>query len=302
MSLATLQHEFMGHVLDENRPLPASWADRMRAGLDVYRNAYRTRLVDALRETFEQTAKWIGEESFRAAAAHYLISAPPGGWTLDLVGDGFAEILEALFANDPDVADLAWLEWAMHCAFTGADDPPLDAAGFAAASSRFAEDDWAEMTLRFVPTLQVRRVRTDCGSLWRALKNGTVPTTESIEAQRALCVVWREDQSPVFRLFNWQEGRCLEAMFDGAAFGSICADLAVGGEDTSAAASAGEMLLVWLRLGLIGSIRCEEAPNQSPDGGQAAAADAATFLEPVRGEWAIPSRADTPLPLIRISL
>jgi len=254
VNLAALQQEFMGQILEEERPLPERWDGRMRAGLEVYRNAYRARLVGALRETFAQTARWIGEESFRAAAAHYLIGEPPSGWTLDRVGASFVETLAELFVGDPEVADLAWLEWAMHRAFTGADETPLDPAGFAQASSRFGEEDWAAMTLRIAPTLQARRVPTDCASLWRALKDGAAAEAERFADGHRVCLVWREDRSPVFRVVGRQEARCLHAVAAGATFGEICGKLAEAGDDAAAAAAAGEMLLAWLRLGLVVSV------------------------------------------------
>ena len=52
MNLAEIQQEFMAHILGEDRRLPPHWNVRMGDGLEIYRNAYRTRLVDAMRETF----------------------------------------------------------------------------------------------------------------------------------------------------------------------------------------------------------------------------------------------------------
>ncbi|WP_273773331.1 DNA-binding domain-containing protein, partial [Brucella intermedia] len=63
MSLAALQQEFMGQVLGEERPLPPHWDARMAEGLAIYRNAYRSRLIDALRDTFPKTVQWVGDET-----------------------------------------------------------------------------------------------------------------------------------------------------------------------------------------------------------------------------------------------
>ena len=254
MSLAALQSEFMGHLLDDERRLPPTWGTRMAAGLDVYRNAYRARLVEALRETFACTAKWAGEQPFRAAAAHYLISEPPTGWTLDRVGGGFVETLEELFANDADVADLAWLEWAMHCAFTAADDPPLDLGGFAGCVAQFGEADWAELRLQFVPSLRLRRVRTNCANLWHSLQGEAAPDPETLLEAPSFCIAWREGLAPVFRLIDAEEGECLESMMLGAAFGEICSRLADRHDETIAAERAGEMIRRWLSLGLVAEL------------------------------------------------
>ena len=282
MNLAALQGEFMGHVLEDERPLPPSWRKRMAAGLDVYRNAYRARLVEALRETFPCTARWAGEEPFRAAAAHYLIGQPPRGWTLDRVGEGFVETLEELFVNDPDVADLAWLEWAMHCAFTAADDPPLDLGGFADRVAQFGEADWAELRLQLVPSLRLRRVRTNCAALWRSLQGEAAPDTETPLEAPSFCIAWREGLAPVFRLIDAEEGECLENLTGGASFGEICCHLADRHGETLAAERAGEMLRRWLSLGKITSLVSNRtlAPARVIACSRAAAQEPSSYHEP----------------------
>lgn len=271
MTLAALQLEFMGQVLDDERPLPASWRQGMAAGLEVYRNAYRARLVEALRETFPFTARWAGDKSFRAAAAHYLISRPPTGWTLDRVGEGFVETLQALFADDPDVADLAWLEGAMHRAFTAPDQQPSDLAGFVDATAGFGEDDWAHLRLRFASSLQLRMVRTDCAALWRSLNADEERIAEARLTGPTACLVWRENLNPVFRLLDGGEGKCLASMIHGGTFGEVCAQLAETHDETIAAELAGEMLRRWLSSGWIVSVggqpdyqRSGKAPMTAP--------------------------------------
>ncbi|QUT07599.1 putative DNA-binding domain-containing protein [Sphingobium phenoxybenzoativorans] len=251
MSLAALQQEFMGHVLDEERPLPRHWDARMGEGLAIYRNAYRTRLIDALRETSPKTALWVGDEAFAQAAAHRLILHPPQGWTLDLIGEGFVETLEELFAADPDVADLAWLEWAMHLAFTAPDCPPMDAAGFAEATSDFGEEDWATMRLAFMPSLHVRAVSRDCGALWRALEREEPPANAPLPESPMHCIVWREGLEPVFAQVPARDGNHLAAMRAGSSFGEICAALAEELPADQAAAEAGAMLGDWIGRGIV---------------------------------------------------
>ncbi len=251
MTLAALQQEFMAHVLDEDRPLPPRWDARMGDGLAIYRNAYRSRLVDALRETFPKTAQWVGDNSFAQAAAHHLITHPPRGWTLDLVGEGFVGTLEGLFANDPDVADLGWLEWAMHLAFSAADCEPLDAARFAEATRGFDENDWTEMRLVFVPSLHHREVSSDCTALWLALEQEEPPDSAPTLESLVYCKVWREGLSPVFRLIERDEGQRVAAMMQGATFGDLCASLDQVTTPDETAAAAGGMLGRWLAAGLV---------------------------------------------------
>lgn len=251
MTLAAQQAEFMGHVLEEVRALPQCWDARFAAGLEIYRNAYRTRLVDALRETFPQTAHWVGEEAFRQAAAHHLIQTPPTSWTLDDAGEGFVEVLDGLFAQDPEVAELAWLEWAMHRAFVAADVVPLDRDGFAARASGFADADWMNLRLAFQPVMVAHPVHYRCTELWRALVGGeAVPEPLSLASPLHL-LVWREGLQPVFRLLSTGEYGFLTAMRGGASYGEACDGLAAQLSDEQAVSAAGQWLGQWVGDGLV---------------------------------------------------
>lgn len=202
MTLAAQQGAFMAQVLDEAEPLPPGWTARHAAGFAIYRNNYRTALVEALRETYPRTAHWVGEEPFRAAAAHHLILHPPRSWTLDDAGLGFAETLAGLFAADPEVAELASLEWAMHRAFVAADAVPLDAAGFAAATASFADEDWALFELDFLPGTAVFAVGHDIPAIWReAEADRPGSARHPLSAPHGL-LVWREGVAGV------PAGRC----------------------------------------------------------------------------------------------
>ena len=244
----------MAHVLEEGRALPAGWDVRFAAGLDIYRNAYRTRLVDALRETFPRTAQWVGDDAFNAAAAHHLITNPPAVWTLDLIGQGFTDVLAELFARDPEVAELAWLEWTMHLAFVAADVRVLDRDGFMASVADFAEEDWAGMVLAFSPSLAMREVRHDIPHLWQGLK-AEEGMADCLALERpAMLAVWREGLSPVFRLLDPAMATLLAHMQTGTPYGEACAMLADQVGEEEAARAAGAALGQWINDGLVVSV------------------------------------------------
>lgn len=254
MTLAATQRAFQAQILDEDVPLPDDWEPGMAAGVAIYRNAYRARLVDALKDTFPRTLEWVSEESFDRAAAHHLITRPPGHWSLDLAGDGFPETLATLFASDPEVPELARLEWDMHLAFVAADADPLDASGFADATLRFTEDDWAQLRLAFVPSLAIRPLRSTALTIWKALSDGGDPPAQMLLETPANLLVWREGLRPVFRSASHEESACLERLRSGDSFGNVCELLAEERQDDSAASEAGAMLGRWIGEGLIVSV------------------------------------------------
>ncbi|MCJ2185639.1 HvfC/BufC N-terminal domain-containing protein [Novosphingobium beihaiensis] len=257
MTLAQQQSRFIEGLMSNDASLPEGWQARERAGYEIYRNAYRARLIDALHETYPRTARLAGEEAFQAAAAHHLITHPPASWTLDDAGLGFAQTLETLFPADPDVAELAWIEWAMQDAFTARDTGPLDGAGLVTATASFGDRDWQDMRFAFVPGLAVRLVRHDCLTLWQWL--GDSACGQEIAAARDLsplpetegCVVWREGLRSTFTMTSAAEAQALTAMADGAGYGAACDLLTSLLGEEQALQMAGEMLARWLANGWI---------------------------------------------------
>lgn len=255
MSLAARQQAFMTAILDEDAALPELWTARQAAGLDIYRNNYRSALVEALATTFERTQRWVGEEAFRRAAAHHLILHPPSSWTLDDAGKAFDDTLAELFPGDPEVAELAWLEWAMHRAFSASDSDSLGPVELAEQTAAFGEDDWTALGFVFVPALAQRQVTHDLGTLWKALGADDFAAPDIALPQPHSLAVWREAMRPTFRLLDPLDGEVLAAAMAGASFGTICLMLAECVGEQEGVVRAGALLRLWLQDGLIAALR-----------------------------------------------
>lgn len=259
MTLAEMQAAFMAQVLDDEAQAPTDWGERHARGMNVYRNNYRSSLVDALAETYERTARWVGEDAFRRAAAHHLITNPPSSWTIDAAGRGFDQTCAELFAKDPEVEELAWLEWTMFDMFSAPDSVPLHAGGFAKATAGFTEDDWAEMRLTFQPGSRARELDHDLRTIWNAPEGkGNARPAITLD-QSAGCLVWREGERPTFLMVEAEEARAFQAMASGMSYGECCMMLA--GDEPSpeqaqdAAMRAGAMLGRWFKEGLVAALR-----------------------------------------------
>lgn len=253
-SLKERQQAFMVQILSDDAPPPLGWGVRQAAGMEIYRNAYRARLVDALRDTYERTAAYVGEDAFRQAAAHHLITRPPNSWTLDDAGEGFPDTLAELFTADPEVAELGWLEWAMHRIFVERDAQVLGAAGFADAAALFREEDWEGMRLTFIPAIDQRQIHHNIGMVWRAANDGTDDLPDIALATPQTLIVWREAYKPVFIQSDTAEGDALAMMRSGASYGAMCAFLVEQLGEEQAVARAGEMLGRWLHNGMIAAL------------------------------------------------
>lgn len=254
MSLLATQRRFRTALIGDLEDVAVHFGNEASAtGLAVYHNAYRVQLVDCLRETFERLDAWLGSEAFTLAALAHIAERPPHGWTLGVYGDGFDATLARLYPDDPEVSELAWLEWALSTAFAGIDATPLAANGLPAI-------DWDRARLDFVPTLQMGEAATNVGAIWSALSAGeTPPAAETLPARAAL-LVWRQDYTPSFRTIDKDERQALALMLSGATFGELClAQVEHWGADEGVA-RAGKFLGQWLHDGLVTGVRDSARP------------------------------------------
>lgn len=248
MSLLAIQRGLRDHILANKADHPEGVAASGEAGLAVYRHAYRAQLVTCLRDTFEQTWAWLGDDGFDAAALSHIAAHPPRGWTLDAYGEGFAQTLARLYPDDPEVAELAWLDWTLRRAFDGPNADPI-------TPEALAQVDWESALLTLSPTLTVGAVTTNSAAIWSALTEGqTPPAVERLPAPAAIRV-WRQGLSPRYRTIDVFERQALTMVLDGCAFGQLCEQLAASDDAERAVEQVGGLLGAWLQDGLVCSAR-----------------------------------------------
>ena len=250
MNLAALQRQFHAAVVGDIATPDGGSEAGFERGLEVYRNAYRTRLIECLRECYDRTWTWLGDAAFTAAACHHLIVHPSQSWTLDDIGQRFDETLAALLPDHPEAAELAWLERAMQVAFCSANATPIQAHEFAEMTANHDEAEWAALRLHFAVGIQTREVATDCVALWNAIGNDDTDCDWELERPRTI-LVWRDGFTPQCRLLGEAETRSLARVRDGASFGALCEHLVTELGSEEGIACAGTLLGQWLTAGLL---------------------------------------------------
>lgn len=247
MSLAAMQRDFRGWLIDAPESME-QWVDSAeQAGLAVYHNAYRVQLVDCLRDTFEKTLLWLGEDAFTDAARAHIEATPPHGWTLGVYGDGFSNTLSQIYPDDPEVAELAWLDWALSRAFEGPDAAPVSPEELAAV-------DWDSARLMFAPTMQIAVARTNAGAIWSALAALDDPPMAALLPEPGAMLVGRQDFTPCFRTVEPTEAFALAQIIAGATFGALCLALVEQCGEQVGVGEAGALLSQWIGDGLIVAI------------------------------------------------
>ncbi len=136
-SLAELQTAFAAAVLGESDEIAHAVRDSGLAPaqrVQVYRNAARVRLKDALADVYPVLRRLVGDACFEGVASEFLRLYPPRVGYLHPFGARMAELCARLpvLAGLPYLPDVARLEWAWQQAFHAAGAPGLPAQAFAA--------------------------------------------------------------------------------------------------------------------------------------------------------------------------
>jgi hypothetical protein len=107
-----------------------------RRGLQAYQSHGLALAERALGAAYPVIAQLLGEENFAALAPHFWHAHPPACGDIGQWGDGLANFLAAApqLADEPFLADVARIEWALHRASFAADASP-DAASFSLLSA-----------------------------------------------------------------------------------------------------------------------------------------------------------------------
>lgn len=238
MSLLTLQRGFGASLRD---------GEDASAGQRAYLDNYRGSLTACLTESFARTRDWIGEAAFAEAMIRHIRRVPPSSWTLDAYGRDFPDTLVSLYPDDPEVAEIAWIEWALGEAFVGADAPVIGAADV-------ADTDWDRAVLHFTPTLDHRTIATNAPAIWAALAAGERPPSAEILPEAGAVIVWREHFTARFRTIEPAERHALLLARSGLSFAALCEALVEGLGEQPGIALAGACLGQWLSDGLVSRV------------------------------------------------
>lgn len=257
--------------LDPRGATPVDLAGLLAAGpvaparIDVYRHAYRARLVSALRDNFETLARAMGDDAFAALAGAYVAANPSQQASIRWFGHRLAEFMDDCLAAGaapaqadlvphPALADLARMDWALRGAFDAADGPVIGHATLAALPG----EAWPGLVLHLHPSLQTVALNWAVEPAWHALRDtpaGDEPDLAAPEPLVHTLAVWRRGLETQWRALADSEAALLQAAAAGHPFGALCACAAeMVDEDDQAVPLVAGTLAQWLADGLISKI------------------------------------------------
>nr|WP_232727907.1 DNA-binding domain-containing protein [Acidovorax sp. 69] len=242
--LAALQRHFADRVLANTLPLPTP-DDLITGRLPIYHHAYRARLAEVLADTYAKTYLYMGSDTFDAHARDYAVAHPPCTRSLNRYGEGLVHALRTAYPDNPELHELAQLDWDLRTRFDGADVPSLDTPNAQAAS------DWTARREVLHPSALLRTVTTNVVSLWNAIHTDTdVPEATPLPGPTVL-LVWRKGHQPHFQTLEDAQATWLGHLRAGASVQDACAALLEAGHWSGDASVLSPWLAQLLNDGLV---------------------------------------------------
>jgi hypothetical protein len=247
MSLATLQNDFQSLVLDpECRS--ADWVADSKHGLGskqrlaIYHNAYRIRLTEVLRDTFEHTASYIGDEWFDRLAGSYVQANTSEHSNIGLYGQAFPEHLARVLKHDQEVAELAHLDWTLRRAFDGSNADVITRE----ALEKLAAEGVSIEKFSPVPTLKLCLHHFNTLDIWHAINQEEVPPQVVALDEPMHVMTWRKGYSPHFRSVSAVEYAAINYLCEGCDLEAIGEALSLDFPDADIVNEFGLMIARWL--------------------------------------------------------
>jgi hypothetical protein len=251
--LRQLQRDLQHHLLGEPSaiadgivdapPLPAS------ARLDIYRNAYRVRLIEALDDTYPILHALLGDEVFSALGEEFVAAQPSVHRSIRWYGRELPDFLGRCppYAEQPILAEIALLEWTLAEVFDAPDAEPQSRAAFSAVDA----SAWSELRFEFHPSLRRLHLQWNTAAVWQAMSREETPP-DPLRAEHAVpWLLWRQNLQNYFHSMAADEAVALDSALRGDSFGEICEALAEWLTEDEIPLRAASLLGTWADSGII---------------------------------------------------
>ena len=255
-SLLALQRQFQAYVLALEAEIAADVADTAHTDtstrLAIYANAYRLRLIAALREDYPKLRELLGADEFDQLARIYVACRPSQHPNIRWFGQQLPALLRAQvpYRDQPALAEMAVFELALRTAFDAADAMvvPMDAV------AAIPPQAWPALRPTLHPSVQRLDLAWNAVAIWQALDRRQSPIAPQRMASPLPWVVWRKGLNPNFRSLDAGEARALDTVIDGADVQALCASASTWNAAEEVPALVARWLKTWLADGMISSI------------------------------------------------
>ncbi len=257
-SLGDLQRAFQDYLLASSDDFQGAVRDTRKADrvtlLDVYRDGYALRLIEALSNDYPGLMAMAGPADFDHMARAYIAAHPSRHPSIRWYGRGLADFLDRTspYSNTPAAAEMARFEWALGEAFDSPDVAPVTADTLMA----LPPEAWETLAFTTVPSLRRLTLAFEAPQAWQRREDVEPGDLEVERAPEPLVwAIWRPELISNFRSLDSDEAAMLDALVECRPFPELCEAVApFTGEDQAPARAAG-LLRAIVEGGMISGFR-----------------------------------------------
>ena len=264
-ALSDLQHSFMNFLQSQTGDV-ASFiiGDEtldVATRLEIYRNAYSTRLKKSLETDHPVLGNYLGDDLFERMASGYIAQCPSGVTSLRDFGESLSHYLAATkpFSDNPILAEIARFERQLLFAFDAADASCADVEDL----QSLAPEDWPGLRLELHPSVGTFAAHWNSVESWQALRAEQAPPPATGSAQRNW-MLWRgADRLTQFRALSIEGEAVFFSLAQGGTFSEACEALLEKVPEDQVSGIAAGLLLQWLGAGVVSKLLTRGLPSQA---------------------------------------
>lgn len=257
-SLADLQRAFQDYVLASSDAFQMAVRDTSKADrvtlLDVYKDGYALRLIEALTTDYPGVMAMAGPADFDHMARAYIATHPSRHPSIRWYGRGLADFLAGTppYSQTPAAAEMARFEWALGEAFDSPNATPITADALMA----LPPEAWETLSFTALPSLRRLTLAFEAPQAWQRRNEVEAGDLLVEHAPEPLTwVIWRPDLVSNFRSLDTDEAAMIDALVEGRSFTELCEVVAPFTGEEQAPARAAGLLRAMVEGGMIAGFR-----------------------------------------------
>jgi Putative DNA-binding domain len=257
-SLGDLQRAFQDYMLATSDAFQAAVRDTSKADritlLDVYRDGYALRLIEALTTDYPGVMAMAGPADFDHMARAYIAAHPSHHPSVRWYGRDLGDFLATTppYNSTPAAAEMARFEWALGEAFDSPDVTPITADALMA----LPQGAWETLSFSTLPSLRRITLAFEAPQAWQRREEVEPGDLEVDRAPEPLVwAIWRPDLVSNFRSLDADEAAMLAALVEGRPFPELCEVVAPFTGEEQAPARAAGLLRAMVEGGMIADFR-----------------------------------------------
>jgi hypothetical protein len=257
-SLDDLQRAFQDYLLATSDAFQSAVRDTSKADritlLDVYRDGYVLRLIEALTTDYPGVMAMAGTADFDHMARAYITAHPSRHPSVRWYGRGLADFLANTepYSRTPAASEMARFEWALGEAFDSPDVTPITADALMA----LPQEAWETLSFTTLPSLRRLILAFEAPQAWQRREEVEPGNLEVDRAPEPLTwAIWRPDLVSNFRSLDADEAAMLVVLVEGRPFPHLCEVVAPFTGEEQAPARAAGLLRAMVEGGMIAGFR-----------------------------------------------